>query len=94
MDNQGGCMPIEEKLEFESTEDCETIGKYLHALKQGFAKGLITLTSEDRSLTLKPDGFLSFQLAAKKKAGETKITIKISWKDEHVNVKNPSISID
>lgn len=87
-------MPLEEKLEFESLEDCETIRKYLHALEQGFAKRSITLASEGRSLILEPTGFLSFHLTAKKKAGETKISIKVSWKEDESESKKSSISIE
>ncbi|BDV00872.1 hypothetical protein TDMWS_09570 [Thermodesulfomicrobium sp. WS] len=94
MDDQGVCMPAEEKIEFESLEDCETIRRYLHALEQGFSKGTISLTSEGKSLILEPNGFLSFHLTAKRKSGETKINIKLSWKDRDESIKKSSIHIE
>jgi amphi-Trp domain-containing protein len=93
MVEQGTCMPLEEKLEFQSLEDCETIRQYLAALEQGFAKGAITLSSEGKTFVLKPQGFLSFQLTAKKKGGETKIALKISWKDSMTEKEKATIAI-
>lgn len=86
-------MPLEEKLEFQSLEDCGTIRAYLAALEQGFAKRSITLSSEGKTLVLEPQGFLSFQLTAKRKGGETKIALKISWKDSTSDKEKATIAI-
>jgi len=73
-------MP-EEKFVFDSLQDARTIGDFIETLRLGFEKGQLTLSSGEEQIQLAPRGLLSFSVKAKKKNDESKITIRIAWKD-------------
>jgi len=73
-------MP-EEKFVFDSLQDAQTIGEFIETLKLGFEKGRIVLSSGEEHILLTPKGLLSFSVKAKKKNDESKITLRIAWKD-------------
>jgi len=75
-------MSQDGKFEFESVQDCQTIQKYLDALREGFGQGRIVLNSEGSEICLAPGGFMRFEVSVKKKGAENKLGIKISWKDK------------
>lgn len=74
-------MANDDKFEFESLQDCQTIQKYLQALQEGFDQGRIVVNSEGAEIFLHPAGFMKFEVSVKKKGTENKLGIKISWKD-------------
>jgi amphi-Trp domain-containing protein len=74
-------MSQDEKFEFESVQDCQTIRKYLQALQEGFEAGRIVLNAEGSEMCLTPGGYMRFVVAVKKKGNENKLSIKVSWKD-------------
>ena len=74
-------MSQDDKFEFESVQDCQTIQKYLQALREGFEQGRIVLNSDGAEICMHPCGFMKFEVAVKKKGLENKLAIKISWKD-------------
>jgi amphi-Trp domain-containing protein len=78
-------MP-EEKFVFDSLQDSETIREFIETLREGFEKGRIALSSGSEEILLTPKGLLNFSVKAKKKHGESKINIKIAWKDRDGNV--------
>ncbi|CCH49421.1 amphi-Trp domain-containing protein [Pseudodesulfovibrio piezophilus] len=71
----------EEKFVFDSLQDCDTIKNFLVSLTDGFDKGSITLSTNGDAIVLKPEGLLNFTVKAKKKGTETKLSIRVSWKD-------------
>lgn len=72
----------EEKFVFDSIQDSETIKDFLASLTDGFDKGTITLSTNGDAIELSPKGLLNFMVKAKKKgSGETKLSIKVAWKD-------------
>lgn len=71
----------EQKFYFDSLQDTETIAEFLEALRDGFAKEEITVTANGDSITLSPKGLLNFTVKAKHKRGESKLTVRISWKE-------------
>lgn len=78
-------MPSDGKFEFDSVQDEKSIQAFLAALTEGFGKGRVVLRSEADEIILNPSSLVSFAVKAKRKDGESKMTIKISWKD----AKNP-----
>ncbi len=74
-------MPSDGKFEFDSVQDEKSIQAFLAALTEGFGKGRVVLRSESEEITLTPGSLVSFGVKAKRKDGESKMTIKISWKD-------------
>jgi len=74
-------MPHDGKFEFDSVQDEKSIQAFLAALTEGFGKGRVVLRSESEEIVLCPGALVSFGVKAKRKDGESKMTIKISWKD-------------
>jgi len=74
-------MTHDGKFEFDSVQDEKSIQAFLAALTEGFGKGRVVLRSEADEITLAPGALMSFAVKAKRKDGESKMTIKISWKD-------------
>ncbi len=75
-------MANEEKFNFESLQDSESIKSFLQSLVDGFEKGSISLSTTDDEIVLSPKGLLNFSVKAKKKpGGSSKMSIKISWKE-------------
>jgi len=73
-------MAAEEKFEFESIQDTETIKEYLQSLIDGLDRGKILLSSDGNELELNPGALLKFEVKAKKKGDTTKLALKISWR--------------
>ncbi|SCX79623.1 amphi-Trp domain-containing protein [Desulfoluna spongiiphila] len=66
---------------FDSLQDNDTITRFLASLTEGFRKGEIALSGDGVAVDLHPEGLLNFTVKAKKKAGRTKLSITISWRD-------------
>lgn len=66
---------------FESFQDAQSIRAFLENLTEGIASGRISLASGGEKIELAPGGLLYFQVKAKKNKDESKISIKIAWKD-------------
>lgn len=88
-------MSGEGKFEFDSVQDPGSIQDFLLALTEGFAKGRIVLRSEAEEIILLPAPLLGFSVKAKRKAGESKINIKIVWKDsrKEISAGDKSLSV-
>lgn len=87
-------MASSEEFEHESIQDNETVGTYLESLIDGFRKGEIVLTSDNRKIELYPNNVLHFDLSARKKGQKSKLTIKLSWRQsDSENQNDGDISI-
>lgn len=86
-------MSGEGKFEFDSVQDPKSIQDFLLALTEGFAKGRIVMRSEADEVVLLPGALLGFSVKAKRKAGESKIAIKIVWKDSRKEISAGDKSI-
>lgn len=75
-------MADEQRFEFESLQDVKTIRSFLESLIDGFEKGRITLSSEEKKIELNPNTLLKFNVKARKKPNASnQLNIKISWKE-------------
>ena len=74
-------MANDGKFEFDSVQDEKSIQSFLAALTEGFGKGRVVLRSDNEEIVLTPGALVSFGVKAKRKDGESKMTIKIAWKD-------------
>lgn len=75
-------MTPDGSFKFESMQDAESILAYLDALREGFAKGRIRLSTKDKELVLEPKGLIRFDVDAKRKGNRIKLGIKLAWKDQ------------
>ena len=79
-------MSGEGKFEFDSVQDPGSIQEFLAALTEGFAKGRIVMRSDAEEIVLLPAALMDFSVKAKRKDNESKITIKIVWKDSRKEI--------
>jgi len=77
-------------FDHESTEDPETIAKYLEAMEQGFRSGRLLFCSGKDEVVYKPSGLLNFNIKAKRKDGAVKLTVKVEWKEEGTKPRKDS----
>ena len=71
----------EQKFTHESLQDLKSIRAFLDALITSVDKKRLILTSEGQEIVMEMEELLKFSLRAKKKGGENKLSIKISWTD-------------
>jgi len=81
------------KFEFDSVQDPKSIQDFLLALTEGFAKGRIVMRSEAEEIVLSPSALMGFSVKAKRKDNESKINIKIVWKDTRKEISAGDKSI-
>ena len=75
-------MANEERFDFESLQDRETVQAYLKALIDGIEKGRISLHSDEKEIEMFPCELLKFSLKAKRKPHSgNQLTVKIAWKE-------------
>ena len=74
-------MASEEKFTFESMQDQETIRSFLVSLIDGIEKKRIVLSTNGNEIELLPASLLYLQVSAKKKKDESKLSVKIQWKN-------------
>lgn len=82
----------DERFEYESFQDSESIKAYFQSLVEGLENGRIVLTSEGKEITLRPGPLLKFTVKAKKKDDSCKFSVKITWKekkDKNLTVGEP-----
>ena len=71
----------EQKFTHESLQDLKSIRAFLDALITSVDKKRLILTSEGQEIVMEMEELLKFSLRAKKKGGDNKLSIKISWTD-------------
>jgi amphi-Trp domain-containing protein len=69
------------EFEHESIQDPESVVHYFEALGRGFEAGRLLFCWGKKELVLKPNSLLSFGVKARRKDGEVKVSLKISWKE-------------
>jgi amphi-Trp domain-containing protein len=74
-------MSETERFEHESTQDKRSIQQFFLTLVDGIENGRVTLSAEKDQALLTPAKLIRFSIKAKKKAGKSKLTIKLKWND-------------
>ena len=74
-------MAFDEKFEFESLQDSQTIKDFLESLIQGIENKKIQLSTNGDEILLQPNSMLKFQVKARRKKDTSKLVLKISWKN-------------
>lgn len=66
---------------FESLQDSESIVTYLEAVAKGFKNSHLLFCSGKQELLLYPQGLLRFAVRAKRKDGQVKVGLEVSWRE-------------
>ncbi len=80
-------MSNDGSFRYESIQDTESIITYLDVLRQGFATGKLRVAVRDREMVLEPKGLIEFNLEVKKRDDRQKLTMKFTWKDEDLSIR-------
>jgi amphi-Trp domain-containing protein len=83
----------DDKFSFESIQDSSSIVDLLESITQGFRDGSIVLSSEKKYINLTPDGLLHFSIKARQKTDESKLELRIRWKNTAHHSKKNSLRI-
>lgn len=87
-------MANDQKFEFDSLQDSESIKSFLQSLVDGFENGKIVLSSETEEITLHPNALLRFNVKAKRKDNsKNQLSIKISWKEPKIEARGANKEI-
>ncbi len=73
-------MAYDQKFVFESMQDAGSIRKYLEAVMEGLDQGRLTLAAGAEAFALEPPELLTFAVRARKREGEGKLSLTISWR--------------
>lgn len=66
---------------YEGMQDASDVAAYLEALRDGFAKGALSLTQGDQALLLTPKGMVTVTVEAKHKDDDCKLKLSVRWKE-------------
>ncbi|MFA7346616.1 MAG: amphi-Trp domain-containing protein [Desulfurivibrionaceae bacterium] len=69
------------KFDYESLQDAHSIKTYLVSLIDSIEKGRIILRSNGEEMAMRVDDLMKFSVQAKKKDGQNKLSIKLSWSE-------------
>lgn len=84
------------EFEYVTLVDKNSIVTYLETLAEGFKTGNLTLKSPESEILLDPDGLLKLEISAKNKSGRSKISLKVTWKNQprvEINKDRLSLSV-
>ncbi len=80
------------KFDYESLQDAHSIKSYLVSLIDSLEKGRIILKSDGEELAMRVDDLMKFSVQAKKKDGQNKLSIKLSWSESRPVIKDERAS--
>ena len=88
-------MSSDNRFEFETIQDPAALRDQLASILDGLAKGRLTLATEDQEIVLVPGPLLKVSVKAKRKDDESRLSVKITWKDVRADeaVAGKSITI-
>ncbi len=64
-----------------SLQNRDSIQNILKALTDGIAKGKVTFSDENDSISMKPEGLLNLKLTASQEDNRNRISLRISWEE-------------
>jgi len=65
----------------ESLQNRDSIQAILKALTEGIAKGKVTFSDDDDSISMTPDGLLNLKLTVSQEDNRNRINLRITWDD-------------
>lgn len=82
-----------DEFKHESLQDAESITSYLRAVIEGLEAGVIELSDDGGTLSLRPSGLLGLQVSAKRKGSRTKLQLELSWTEDKARTRAESLRI-
>jgi amphi-Trp domain-containing protein len=66
----------------ESLQNRDSIQAILKALTEGIAKGKVSFSDDDDSISMSPDGLLNLKLIVSQEENRNRINLRITWEDQ------------
>ena len=78
----------------ESLQNRDSIQAILKALTEGIAKGKLSFSDDDDSISMTPDGLLNLKLSVSQEDNRNRINLRITWEDRQKKaLKNSRLSV-
>jgi len=78
----------------ESLQNRDSIQAILKALTEGIAKGKLSFSDDDDSISMAPDGLLNLKLSVSQEDNRNRINLRITWEDRQKKaLKNSRLSV-
>ncbi len=78
----------------ESLQNRDSIQTILKALTEGIAKGKVSFSDEDDSISMAPDGLLNLKLIVSQEENRNRVNLRITWEDrEEKKLKKSRLSV-
>ena len=78
----------------ESLQNRDSIQAILKALTEGIAKGKVSFSDDDDSISMAPDGLLNLKLSVSQEDNRNRINLRITWEDrEKKALKKSRLSV-
>ena len=78
----------------ESLQDRDSIQAILEALTRGIAKGKVSFSDDDDSISMAPDGLLNLKLIVSQEDNRNRINLRITWEDrQEKTLKKSRLSV-
>lgn len=74
----------------ESLQNRDSIQAILKALTEGMAKGKVSFSDDDDSISMTPDGLLNLKLIVSQEDNRNRISLRITWEDRKEKVPKKS----
>ena len=65
----------------ESLQNRDSIQTILEALTEGIAKGKLSFSDDDDSISMAPEGLLNLKLSVSQEDNRNRINLRITWED-------------
>ena len=78
----------------ESLQNRDSMQAILKALTEGIAKGKLSFSDDDDSISMTPDGLLNLKLSVSQEDNRNRINLRITWEDRQKKaLKNSRLSV-
>ncbi|MCP4335283.1 MAG: amphi-Trp domain-containing protein [Gammaproteobacteria bacterium] len=78
----------------ESLQNRDSIQTILQALTEGIAKGKVSFSDDDDSISMTPDGLLNLKLIVSQEDNRNRINLRITWEDrQKKSLKKSRLSV-
>ncbi len=68
-------------FKYDGQQDRAAVAEYLEAVRDGFARGTLTLRQGEQTLELSPKGLVSVTIEGKQKSEDRKLKLTFRWKE-------------
>ena len=77
----------------ESLQDTGSLQEMLKAIAKGIARGKISLSDDDGSTVMRPEGLLHLKLTADEDESRHRLNIRVTWHTQQKPKKKKSLNI-